>query len=765
MAQKLIGAQTDFTYGEVDVTFKRNDAHPARKAGTRQCANMRILNSKALQNRPGRAAQFPATDAWRIEEVTMSPGNVFRIWFGTLPSGSGQIRVLNSLGVTLFTFSVQGNGALLPWTAATYNQIVYAVLGLSIYITFPGMRPQILAWNGASTWTLQDYNELTVGGQKRTWFYRISPQGITLQPGAQTGSGISLTASAALFTPAHVGTRIRFVNRQMLITQVNSPTVAIVTITEALPGAQVINFATDPRSIFSVGDVVTGSVTASKGIVVATSATTIQVQLLTLGTSTFVSVSGQLNIVAFSGSDVVVGPGGSLQASSANAPGAPQAVTFWDEEVMNPLQGYPASCFVDQFRLGFCNFPTVPNGIGWSAINAPTDQYVVGASQPSGAMFELAPDKVQVRFVAAGPESSEFVFCDHAVYYIKIDAQNPLKPGSVSFQTLSNDGAAAVQPRPAQGLLFYVNAGGSSVMAISAPGAYYRPFETNSLTEFHSHLFGTIRALAAPNADTTFEERYLYALSTDGTMACGRYEKENGDIRVGWVPWSGAGVVTWIAALNASVMFTTNYFGSIICETLDDTKYLDAGLFVNAPPAAFAPPGGKGPMWWMPSQQVVLMDQGTRSMGTYDIDGNGFIVPQGNAGEDLTAATLITGQQWTATVEPFCPHAPPGQDAGQRMKRQQMTRLMAYVIHSTGFVLGYLNSADITRTSPPLGTLMGFKRFPAYNQDDDPTKPPPERETAEGYPPPGSTFDPRGVFIKDTPGPLQLLELTIEVSI
>jgi hypothetical protein len=70
-----------------------------------------------------------------------------------------------------------------------------------------------------------------------------------------------------------------------------------------------------------------------------------------------------------------------------------------------------------------------------------------------------------------------------------------------------------------------------------------------------------------------------------------------------------------------------------------------------------------------------------------------------------------------------------------------------------------------TRTSPPNGTLMNSRRFPAWMQDDDPTLPPLERETAESYPAPGSSFDPRVVVIKDTPGQFQLLELTVEVSI
>jgi hypothetical protein len=47
-------------------------------------------------------------------------------------------------------------------------------------------------------------------------------------------------------------------------------------------------------------------------------------------------------------------------------------------------------------------------------------------------------------------------------------------------------------------------------------------------------------------------------------------------------------------------------------------------------------------------------------MGTYQIDANGFIIPQNNGGENLLAATLVAGQPWTMTVEPFCPDASPG---------------------------------------------------------------------------------------------------------
>ncbi|WGR74344.1 MULTISPECIES: hypothetical protein [unclassified Bradyrhizobium] len=776
MIPKITGAQRDFSSGEIDVALKRSDDHPARKTGLRQMANFRILNSGAIQDRPGKRASLYLPTAGRTERIVMSPDNVFDFAFGW--NGNGEIRIYDAVtGLQKAAFGNQGNGAFLPWTLATMGQIVYAVLRNQIFFTFPGMRPQVLTWDGTpSGWTIADFAEQIVGGQRRTFFYRISPQGITIAPSAQTGQ-VTVTASQPFFTAAHLGTRIRYINRQLLINVVNGPYPSLTCgalVEEALPGHQTITSTVDPTTIFSVGDVVRGSVTGSVGQVFqmqGAPTNSITIQLLNTN-STPVSALGSFRdpgsvggTLAFTSADTIIGPGGSIPATSPGTIDIPAPTTIWDEEVMNNMQGYPRSVFVDQYRLGFCDFPTIPEAIGWSAINAPTDMYV--GSDPSNAIFEVVPDKCRVYYVVPGAESSEFVFCDKKLYYIKIDAQNPLKPGSVGFQTLSSDGCAQVQPRAAQEMLVYVNAGRNSVRAIEALGAYYRPFNVRALTDFAAHLFSNISALAVPTADGTFNERYIYVLNGDNSLVVGKYTVQDGQIAplIGWGPWPDAGTIFWVAATNADVLFTTKYFNATICEILDDSKYLDGAIFVNSLPATFTAPFGQGPLWWIAGQTVSLMDQSTRSMGTYNIDANGFIVPQGNAGEDLTRADLVAGQPWTSIAEPFCPDASPGQSVHQRMFKRRVSRFAAYVIQSTGFMMARLFAGPVTPTSAALGTVMNERRFPPYNQDDDPTKPPPLRETVERTRPIGRAFDPRVAVIKDTPGPMQIAELGVECSI
>jgi len=757
MPRQIQGSQTDFSFGEVDIDLKRNDQHPARKGGLRQMSNARIHNSGSLQNRSGRRALYPITNGGtRTERFTISPGHVFDIQFA-----AGRLKIIDSTGTTVGNFTLQGNGAALPWAStADINSIVYAILGLTITICFGNaMRPQVVTWNGASTWSIADYTELFFVNQKRTPFYRISPQGITIQPSAQTGITITVTASAPLFTPDWVGTHVRYINRQILITGFIDSMHVSAAINETLPGSQTFGFSINPSSTFSIGDEVIGTISGSKGIVTdinpATTATI--VQLLTAqaaGTQAFISSEG------------IVGPGGELVNTSASAINAPRPVTIWDDEVMNSFRGFPSSCFVDQFRLGFCNFPAVPGGIAWSAINSPNDLYV--DAQPDNAMFELAPAKLQVLYVVPGPESNEFIFCDRGIFYIPISPTNPLKPGSVQFLRLSGDGAAQVQPRLAQEAILYVNAGQNSMMAIIATGAYLRPFNTKNLTDFHAHLFNAIQCIAAPSADGTFNERYAYVLNGDGSIAVGKYNGDSltaGVPTIGWGPWSGVGTVTWVGAYAADVVFTSSYFGAGLVEILDDTQYLDCALPVNAAPAAFAPPGGKGPLWYIPSQSVTLMDQATRNMGTYQVDANGFIVPQFNGGEDLTRLSLVAGQQWKMITEPFAPNVQPGADVGQRTKMRQIALLTVEVINSSGFLLAMLFSGKQSPTTPALGTVINDRRVPAYNTDEDATLPPILRETTETWPPPGSSYNPRVAIIKDTPGPLLIAEIGMEISV
>lgn len=758
----VVSAQTDFSVGELDPSVKRDNKSPIVQAGVRQATNFRILNTKGMQNRSGRRALFKAND--RVEEFLIAPGVTYYIAF---PSAG--LKIYDSTGTLVFTDTAR------PWNATTARDVRYAIFDKSIYITAAGMTPRILTWDGSVTWTGSDFAENVLGTQKRTLFYRIAPKGITLSVAALTGNGIGITFSANVLVAGAaptgmVGTRIRYQGRQMQIASVANGTTGTVDIKEALSSNSMHITFTAIFGTFAVGDYVgevfgTGAPTGAGGTVTAVGVGNIDVTLTTTQ--------------SFAGAGFNIKTASTAYASQTAATfNAAVASVIWDQEVMNSYQGWPKSVFVDQNRLGFCNFPSVPQGIGWSAVVGFTDFYSDAFATDglsTDAIFELVPDKRQVQDVVPGMDASEFVFCDKGLLYIQITPANPLKPGSVVFNTISEDECGNVQPRRAGEFIIYATAGLNQLMALRIYGAYTRAYKTDTITDLAAHLFTSIAAIAIMTASASFAERYIFILNGDGTVVAGKYTlSKNNELEpmVGWTPWSGNGTVKFISCKGANILFTTSYAPNGISavqlvELLDDSRYLDASQLYNTQPSGLPIPGGKGPLWYLAGGTVDLMDGplGTRMMGTYVIDANGFLVPQNLGGEDFTSVNLVVGQAWTATLEPFIPPVQEGQNVGQRMKERSIAQASVYVSNSTGFAMQRLYSGQYGANLPAVGTVMSERRVPMWMQGDDPTQPPYLREAAYFDRPNGAAFDPRWRVVKDTPGPLTIEELNFEITV
>jgi hypothetical protein len=275
-----------------------------------------------------------------------------------------------------------------------------------------------------------------------------------------------------------------------------------------------------------------------------------------------------------------VGPHGTCTAGTVSVV-APAPTVEWDEEAISDFRGWPKSCFFDQNRLGFCDLPAVPGGLAYSGIGI-YDNFMVGAL-PTNPFFEIAPDRAHVYHVVS--KGDEFFITDRGIYYCPISETNPLKPGSMQFLRFSADQASSVKPVQTSQAILFVNAGLTRIIAIVVnTHSLYVPWASHEVSLYHSHLIKSPVAMAVASDGAQVPEEYVYVLNSDGTIAVGKFDvaKE----WAGWLPWSGGGVVKWVASLGDNLLMTTTYTSGgtpvTIAEEFDNTQYLDGAVTLNA---------------------------------------------------------------------------------------------------------------------------------------------------------------------------------------
>ena len=728
---KQVIRQRDFSAGEVSPEVKRRDDVDILAAGARVNRNWRIEGGGSLRERPGRVARFLC--AGRVEDIRLSATErVFLAFNYDSVSASGRAVVYSTAGLQI----AEQTGY--AWNDVTAAQINYCVINRDVIVAFPGQRPKrIRIPVGLASAFFSDFSfAVGLSGRLEQPFYRFPESfGITMQPSARTGS-ITVTASAPWFQAGHVGTIMRWGGRQIQITARTSSTVVTGTVLEALPRQSSVTIGSSITG-FEVGQVVEADFTGTRGQIVS-----IVVSGLSQTMNIIINKPGRVDRGGtFAAQENLIGPLATTTIDSVVADVALSASTQWDESLINDFRGWPRSVTNDRNRLIMCDFPQLPEAIAWSAVGSYDDFYVDATSD--SAIVEFVPGRARAIYVQGGAD--QFVFTDKGIYYIPISAASPLKPGSVEFRQITSEGCAPVRPVDTpEGTIFAV-AGGRRVAAIVGTGQSARPYISRDVSKYHSHLFTGIVAMAVSQGEGVLRERYIYILNSNGTTCIGRFDSTREWI--GWHSWDSAGVATWVVAEGASVHFCVSYTQGAataqIVERLDASAHLDGQIPLGSIPAALAPAGGQGPMWWLPNATVTVMLNG-RDFGDRQTDANGNILWLDN--DDSSASGWAIGRPFTCEFEPFVPHTDPGQSFRQSMRRRKVAGSEITVWHSAPFTWD-------DRAVKVLQWGVDFSAAPLV------------REASYSFRHLGRSADPRLSLVRSRPGQLSLVEVALEVTI
>lgn len=518
--------QRSFVLGQPREEFLEAADLDLSENSLRLAENVRIKASRTLAQRHGTDLLSPISSTSNIFEIRPADGLVYALHLTI----GGLARVLDEEGLLVWSGSMaaltDAEVASL-WVEPFAHQIVIGTSARLKMLTYAG-----------GTFTLGDFAFDSAPGAGLAQPYWSFVSGVTLTPSAITGS-VTVTASAAVFSAAYVGTRIRYASREILITGYTSPTVVTGTVVSQLPPTFRLSLTTTAG--FAVNDVLVGQTTDFRGLIVGISGSNLDV----------------LTLDFFDGPDVSE----KVSASSATAEVlsktviSPAASPIWDEPLISPVRGYPRSGTSAAGRLFLCDFPQAPDVIVASSTRAITDLSV--GDEDDDAIARAVGDN-RPRFLHVINAGDVLIFADRGCYLIALREGNPLTPAT--FNPIAFDARGCTTARPAKvddGVVF-IEAGGSAVAAATLSGNIYLKWSVRTLSTYHDQMFDGPLSLCGPPPNCALDDKYLFVINADGTMNVMSWV-DNFDVEsVGFVRWSINGQYIRAIPIFGTYWFYTN---------------------------------------------------------------------------------------------------------------------------------------------------------------------------------------------------------------
>ncbi|MBK8009600.1 MAG: hypothetical protein IPK23_15120 [Rhizobiales bacterium] len=188
---------------------------------------------------------------------------------------------------------------------------------------------------------------------RRQPYWKYAQPNITMQPAEVSGAGITVTFSAPVLTPGHVGVSFRYCGRELICATVVSPTQGTFNIIETLPPTY--NVTVNSTADFRIGEICIGASSDCQALIVDITSSTVMKCIYIKRYAGF-TTSEKIT----SESAVTTWTSHTFTDEAATA--------FWDEAMMSDVRGWPASVSQDRSRVIFCDFPLVGQAVAESAI-------------------------------------------------------------------------------------------------------------------------------------------------------------------------------------------------------------------------------------------------------------------------------------------------------------------------------------------------------------------------------------------------------------
>lgn len=544
--------QTNFSAGELAPDLVGRSDTEQYQNGAKSLLNRRVKIAGGTSRRPGSWLEARNAGASRIEPFVVNSTTKYILVFG-----DGRMDAY-SIDITTGHVTAAGSVSGALWTGTIYGTMDYEQSGNTAFLTHTSMAPQVLTRTGTSTWSVANFTFFADGPRTAQPYFKVAASAATLAPSALTGSiTLTIAGGGAYYIAGHVGTIVRYLGRECLITAVAGDGLSCTaTATETLPGTYSLTVTTSAN--FTVGEFIEGVTSGAKGVVSAIAdGTHLTVYLREIATTDSTTddkhkASKRKSMQPFA-NETITGPHATT-AVSASAATTAAAVIDWDEQLFSSVNGYPSCIVLHRGRILFAGHPVIPNAIMGSRVDNLYSFDVDNGTDADG-IFETIGDAGASTIVQLFSGEQLLALTDHGPYYVPETSSSPFRPSSIAFFGFGSPWpiTQTAQAAAFDGGVMLISK--SLIIKARPTGNQVGSWGADEVSLLSSHIVSNPTRLTTVANFAGGPERYAIAQNDDGTLAVLQLVEAQ-KVR-NMVPWSTTGAYTSVAGAGAFLYAAT----------------------------------------------------------------------------------------------------------------------------------------------------------------------------------------------------------------
>jgi hypothetical protein len=582
--QKVRVPISSFQFGEVsDSLISRNDT-PILNSSAQRVENFLVLPEGGLRKRHGLkhihdyALTYDANTPYKSvltsfifddnEEYIISVEHQKLRAFRLLADGSVSL---------VATVTSDVDSATLPFDKDYANEYTFAQYGDVMWVCHPLFAPRLVTRTSLTTFEVSTFSFDSRADNKKIYqpYYNFQAQGVTLDPSATTGTGITLTTSSDYWVAGHVGTTVRYHESEITITSITSATVAV---------GDVVDTLKIRLSVLNPFRTIEGSSTVEVthlGHGFAGGETIVVEEAAAVGGINTGNLNGTRTVGNIIDENTYTFTAGGSASSSEDGGGYVKIETHaatldWYEQAFSAVRGYPAAVCFHENRLVFGGTLAQPDTIWMSQIGKFFNFDVGDAEDTDSFDLTAATGQVnEIRYMISNRDLQ--VFTASGELYIPTYLNQAITPTNAQIRKQTPYGTEFVLPASIDGATVFVQHDGHTVreyLYTESEDAY----TASAVSTLSGHLIQHPRFMTVVHSGFDLSDSYGFFVFESGEGAL--FSSNRAEKRASWTRVTTSGGFSSTVAVHnrlfANVYDEDN--GLHLCEFSEDVG-LDLYLY------------------------------------------------------------------------------------------------------------------------------------------------------------------------------------------